>query len=283
MHADIETVHGKTKTKVERYGWEVQDEPGKMEYISKHLLRVDERYQRNAAQSRILVLARNWSWFACGALQVARRTEGGTTVYYVVDGGHRHGAAMRRADIEKLPCLVFESTGVPDEARAFLTSNTNRRAMYSVEKFKALREVGDKNALLVDELLQQSGRTPSSASGATTVGCLSALLRAAKENRAALQSVWPVLAEACHGRSIIDKVVQGLVYIEARMPDGESLRDARWRKRVVSIGGDELVSAAVRAASFYARGGGRVYAKGMLNSINKGLRQKIIIPGLADE
>jgi len=88
------------KSKIERYGWTVQDGQGELRLISKHDLAVDyASYQRIANNAKTLVLARDWSWIACGALIVASR--GGAL--HVVDGGHRLVAAMKRDDITMLP------------------------------------------------------------------------------------------------------------------------------------------------------------------------------------
>lgn len=52
------------------------------------------------------------------------------------------------------------------------------------------------------------------------------------------------------------------------------LNDRRLSKRLMEIGAQRLLDGATRAAAFYARGGPKVFADGMLQEINKGLHGK---------
>ena len=102
-------------------------EPGELLYLNKNILEIDHSYQRNAKNARVLKLARRWNWLSCGVLTVAKRSGR----YYVVDGQHRLMAALKRADIDQLPCLVFESSEMREEAVAFRDANKERRPINS--------------------------------------------------------------------------------------------------------------------------------------------------------
>jgi hypothetical protein len=90
-------------SKVERYGWEMKDEPGELMHVDKKRLRIDHEYQRSANEVKVTEITKRFSWLALGAIVVVRRGD----AYYVVDGQHRVMAAMRRTDIATLPCVVF--------------------------------------------------------------------------------------------------------------------------------------------------------------------------------
>lgn len=126
-------------SKVERYGWKTAEGMGVMRLIDKRELRVDHVYQRDENnEDKILAMARNWSWLACGALIVGHRSG----LYYVIDGQNRWAASMKRQDIANLPCVVFEVADVADEARGFLAANTLRKGLSSVDRLKPRKVAG---------------------------------------------------------------------------------------------------------------------------------------------
>lgn len=257
-------------TKVKQYGWELKDKPGDLVWLNKTELSVDHRYQRTAKNNRVLQIAQKWSWLACGVIVVAKRES--EQRFYVVDGQHRVLAALKRSDIERLPCLVFKTESVKQEAAGFYDANTGRRLPTSLEKWKAQLMRGDASTTFVDALISQAGRVASAASGPDDVRCLTALLRAADSDRERLGRMWPLVVEVCQGQCLHERVFDGLLWLEARLPEGQSLTDKRWRERVTRVGFAGLLDAAQRAATFYARGGPKVWGLGMLEALNKGCR-----------
>lgn len=258
------------KSKVEQYRWELKDKPGELVWLAKETLHIDHSYQRKAKPQRVLALASRWSWVACGTITVAKRRE--DQRFYVVEGQHRVLAALKRADIKELPCIVFETEGAMQEAGGFFDANTNRRMPTSLEKWNAQLLRGDKNTVFVNELITKAGRKAGQTTGASDVRCLTAMLRAAESNRDELLRVWPLMAEVCAGKTLHERLFDGLMWLEVNMPEGESLSDRRWRERVLRVGHQGLLDAAQRAAAFYARGGAKVWALGMLEALNKGCR-----------
>lgn len=256
--------------KVKQYGWELKDKPGTLVWLDKGELLVDHNYQRKASHKRVLQMAAKWSWVACGVIVVAKRKE--DQRLYVIDGQHRAMAALKRADIELLPCLVFETESAKEEAAGFYDSNTGRGMPSTLEKWKAQLMRGDATTTFADALIRQAGRVPNNVAGPNDVRCLTALLRAVTADRELLVRMWPLVVEVCRGQSLHERVFEGLLWLEGNMPEGQSLTDKRWRERVLKLGFSGLLDAAQRAATFYARGGARVWGLGMLEAINKGCR-----------
>ena len=263
------------QSKVERYGWLVQDRPGRFMLIPKDRLQVDHAYQRDTARrlGKILRLAGAWSWIACGTLLVAHRDGG----FFILDGQMRWSAAQRREDISQLPCMVYESSGQKGEAGAFLISNSERQPLRSSERFKGLMVEGNAEAHLVAALLAEAHRSAAGDSSPTSAGCLSMLLRHAAAQPEVLKKVWPTLTEICDGQILHSRLVDALVYIEARMPEGQSLSKAKWRSRLLQIGFDDLVAAVNRAGAYHGKGGSRVWADGVLGAMNKRLHNPLVL------
>lgn len=260
-------------SKVKQYRWQLKDNPGQLMYLSKDMLLVDHSYQREGTSSRVLQIAHKWSYLACGVIVVAKRMDG---CLYVVDGQHRVLAAMKRSDVQKLPCLVFETESIVQEAAAFFDANTSRRLPTRLEKWKAQLVCGDEITMFVDHLIRSAGREPSAREGIGKVRCLEALYRAAQFDRQTLVCIWPLIVEVCEEKTLHKQIVEGLFYLERRLPNGESLTK-KWRDRVLRVGYSGLLDAAQRAASFYAIGGTKVWADGMLKALNKGCRIHIVL------
>lgn len=269
------TVHGLDK--VEHFGWTIDDAPGQLTWLNKTDLLVDHSYQRNAKHSRVIKIAQAWSWISCGVIIVAKRFVGKNWQHFVVDGQHRVLAALKRSDIELLPCLVFHTKSAVEEAVGFYDANTNRRMPTSIEKWRAMLMARDEHAMLVDSLIESSGRVVGGVSGASSVRCLSAMLQASRTDRDCLHRVWPVVSAVCRGQALHERVFMGLFYIERNLPAGQSLSEKRWQDRVIRTGYEGLLSAANRAAGFFGKGSSKTYATGMLEQLNKGCRVHIAL------
>jgi len=263
------------KDKIERYDWKLLDQPGELRMLNKKVLRVDEQYQREATEPKVKEIARAWSWLACGALLVAER-EG---VYFVFDGQHRALAALRRSDITHLPCVVFRTAGSKEEAEAFLRANKNRKPLNGLAKFRAATAAEQPAALLVHNLITSVGRVASESSTGTTVRCLALMMNHAERQPEVLKRVWPLIAEVCVGKPVHERVMDGLLYIENNLPEGESLIDKEWRKRALRVSYDGLLGAANRFSAAYSKGGAKVWGLGMVEAMNKGCRTHMKLAG----
>lgn len=264
--------HG-NMTKIDRYKWTVQDAPGQQQMVNKNNLHVDHTYQRSVNDNKLLVIARDWSWIACGSIVVADR-EG---MLFVVDGQHRVMAARKRADITELPCLVFKTTEAKQEAKGFLSAQTQRKPITSAEKFRALVTVEDPTAEIVQKLLDSTGHSPGSGMSSKSVKCVGTMLKEADTDAATLCNMWPLIASLSEGKVVHARLIEGLLYIEKRIPEGTSLTDYYWKNRVKKTGVNALLDGATRAAALYTKGGAKVWAVGMVEAINKGHRNRLVL------
>lgn len=256
-------------TKIDKYKWKLKDKPGELAFLQKHTLQVDDSYQRDLMEHRALALASEWSWVACGALIVARRGK----KHWVIDGQHRVAAAMKRADIDRLPCVVFDLGDTEEEARGFLNANTNRRPMLSIERFKALVVSGDDTALYVDTLLDDLG--VGFGAGAKQLRSVAWVLRIAAQDREAFEIVMRLAAGLCASCNIPERLLSGLWHLHH---GGLHLTNKKLRDRIYHVGVTRLVEGMQRAVAFRGNSGTKVLAEGILNEINKGISAKFEMP-----
>lgn len=271
-------IHNGRMSKVERYKWTFADRPGEFLMIDKDELTVDPSYQRTETENKVKTIAQRWSWIACGTITVAIRNDH----FYVVDGSHRVLGARRRSDIKDLPCMVFDTNDIVAEAQGFLDANTLRKPMTMIEKFKALVMVNDEAAVTVRDMIAASGYTiTSSAKSGRSVGCIGQLLLAYRSYKEAFLRVWPVILESSDGQPIHDRQVASLVWIEHRIASlDQSLTRQPWRRRVVQLGCHGILDACAKASAYYKSGGAAVWGEGVLNALNHGVRNKLVIPSM---
>ena len=258
-------------TKVARYKWQVIDKPGKMQMIHKGILNIDPEYQRDAVALKVYEFSNKWSWLGAGVITVGHRDG----EYWVIDGQHRVLAAKRRADIDLLPCLVFETKDISQEAEAFLMANSRRKPISSFDKQKAMVVAGDDTAVFVENTCKKIGLKlgPNS----TAVGCIRAVnwcYRKAEEDRDSFVKVLTLAAEITIAAEmhVNERLLDGLWYLNRFCGDG--LNDKRLVRRIKEKGATKLLMACQKAAAYYGKGGGNIFADGMLSEINKGLSIK---------
>lgn len=262
-----ETVKGVDKVK--RYGWVTKDEPGALKTLHKDVLQIHPAYQRDVIPAKVKEITANWSWVGAGAIVVGER--GGE--FWVIDGQHRVLAAKRRSDITHLPCVVFQTEGVRQEAIAFLDLNTGRKPVSSIGKFKAMIAAGDEAACTVHKTLEALGVTPkATANKGKELKSVAWAVTRAKEDPEKFALVMRIAADLSHDIPISSRLLDGLWYIDARMDGG--IDNKRFIDRLQSIGARKLIDAAHKAAAYFVHGGAKVWAAGMMDEINKGLRNK---------
>lgn len=257
--------------KVAFYKWSVEDKRGELRYLNKRVLLVNADYQRSANHNKVLELSRNWSWIACGTISVAERDGG----LWVMDGQHRVLAALKRKDIQELPCVVFKTDDVAEEARGFLNANTNRKAMSAVAKHKAAVIAGDDMAIRIQALFDELGVVAAENSESPNqVRCVAMIRRKAEDNFTAAETVFRLSLDLARQSNVAvqERLFSGLWYLHRNVEGG--LDAPRLRKRIKEVGALRLVDAAQRAAAFFSRGGDKVFATGMLETLNKGLQKR---------
>ena len=133
----------------------------KLQWIAPKALSIDMSYQREVSSKRgqalIEKLAAGWSWIHCSALIVAPAKARGHFV--IIDGQHRHQAAIARGDIDALPCLVVDAKEVADQAKAFIAHNRDRVTLNFLALFHADVAAGNETALMVVNICNDVGVT----------------------------------------------------------------------------------------------------------------------------
>lgn len=267
---DVQERTHRNVDKIQRYKWDVKDSPGEFRRIDKKHIRVDAMYQRDANGAKVLELRRNWSWVACGTISVAQRDG----FYWAMDGQHRVLAAQGRSDIRTMPCMVFDINEVAEEAQGFLNANGNRKPVGAIDKHRARIIAGDPLALKIQETLDSLGLNLSkSARSVGDFGAISLAYRQADDFES-FRKVLALAAEICREGEVpvAEKLVDGLLYIDRNTEEGVTER--KLQTRIRHVGAERLLEGALRAAAYFARGGARVFAQGMMDVLNKGIHNK---------
>lgn len=255
--------------KIDRYKWTTKDSRGEYMAIGKNELFVDNAYQRQANDTKILELARSWSWMACGAILVAERKDG---TYFVFDGQHRVMAARKRSDITTLDCLVFPVDEITDEASGFLKSNTARKPVTMIAKFKAMLVCQDELALYVSSVLDELGLRIEKNSKPGVFQSLAWAMKSSARSRDGFSKTLRIVTALAAGEhAIYESMCRGVFYLHMKH---SALDDSRFTKRMRQVGYEELLDGLNRAAAYYKRGGERVWGQGILDSMNRGLRNR---------
>lgn len=267
----VSNPHGRGRiSKVVKYGWILRDRPGQFMEIDKNDLNIDHAYQRDKViVTKIREIQANWSWAGCGCILVARRIDGSLWVF---DGQHRVLAARNRADISALPCLVFDVDDRTQEAAGFLVSNSERKPVSAIAKFKAMVMTNDPAAVSVsrvfDELSIEYSENPF---GARQIKCIASCLRMASTDVGAFRTCLSAAADVCGDDPIHSDIIDGLFWIER---NHGIVTNPRFLRRLNSIPRAELLGSIGRFAAAEGKRGEKVSAMGILKCVNKGLRAK---------
>lgn len=258
--------------KIKRYNWKTSvTQVGEFQSIHKDMLCVNEEYQRDAINTKVLSIAKNWSWIACGAIVVTYRN--GTI--WVIDGQHRVLAAKSRSDITYLPCMVFQLDGLKEEAQGFLDLNTGRKPVSALDKQKALVAACDDVAIFVQREINRIGlKLAKTTRSVGQIQSIAWCTKRAREDREAFILVLSIAAEISRQDNVPvrERLLDGLWFLHKRMEGG--LTNKRLLKKIKEKGGECLFNSANKAAAYYGAGGAKVWAEGMLAELNKGLVHK---------
>jgi len=250
--------------------------------LDKNSISIDEAYQRGMSKNRVTQIARNWSWSACGALKVALRPNGD---WFAFDGQHRLLAAKLREDISTLPCLIYEMDDRAKEADGYL-SQTVSKSMTIVDRFKAMVVRRDPIALVLhdlalrDGLQVRSGVKPSD----KAIGCVGVLLDELRSDEETVRRIWPLLVGVIeNGGMMTGELVKGAAFLERAMQPYASLRDPRWAKRLTKeVPWVDLKESMDMARKFRRNASPMTCGVGLLNAINRNLRTRLVVPGIAE-
>jgi hypothetical protein len=182
---------------------------------------------------------------------------------------------MRRSDIKDLPCIVFDALELKQEAKGFLGANTLRKPLTGIDKFKALLTIEDDSALLVHNLITRAGYRISSqpTSGEPYIKAVTTLLKYAASNPELLKQIWPLWLLIANGGPLYERVMGATWFIESSLAGSSvSLLKNPWRVAIINLGNKGILDAIARACAFYAKGGERVWASGVIEALNRGRR-----------
>lgn len=191
-------------------------------------LKVDDSYQRSidTGPSRSLIerIAKGWDWRMCPPLVVSKRDDG----FYVIDGQHRHAAALRRGDIAHLPCCVTAYRDAAEEAEMFVAMNRARRAINRLDDFHAAQASGNEEALAITAMVEAAGffvsrRTGSAAWAPGEVAFTSAIAKARRRHGPAIvQEALNLMFDAFEGQRLVagSSVFSATVAIITARPAG---------------------------------------------------------------
>ena len=270
MLATEERVHGGKLTKVDRYNWTMQDKPGRFMMLNKNVIGVDKSYQRDAKEDKLKPIASKWSWVAFGVAIVAERPDGS---YFAIDAQHRVLAAKKRADIDVLPCMVFDIADVAAEAMGFLAANTLRKPLTGLDKHRALVLTGDAASAALRSITDRHGYEIHNAYRAGALRGISLGTRLAAADPDALDLVFDAMEKLLGRCYAHERLLDSLFFLQTR--GLIYLTDKRVREAIGKIGYDGLLDATSRASAYYSRGGARVWAEGIANALNKGRRHPV--------
>lgn len=256
-------------SKLERFKWDILHERGEFLEIDKDELRVDHLYQRDKLnEKRINDIASHFDWVRFGCLSVALRSN--ENQYVIMDGQHRYLAALKRSDIKKLPCMVFEIESVALEAFNFVQLNSQKTAVSGVDRFKALIISEDESAVALSKIIHSTGHRVGVTSGAKVVSCVMCLWRYYRRDRDVFKDLWPLLSDMTPVSSIIDCVFRGVWGAEIKARGVKtSLLQHPYREILLSLGGTALAADIRRETAIYGKGGERVETIAVIKAINK--------------
>jgi hypothetical protein len=253
---------------------------GKAVDVPKDSLLSDTTYQRIYTQERIIRIVRTeFSWVLFGCLTVCRRTNG---TLFLVDGQSRVTGVSTMPEITTLPCQVFEISDERAEALAFLMLQQNRAHVNSVDQYRARVQAMEPDAVFIAKLLEASGVQISVSSARLKLNCPWLLMGWAGSLRKELTALWPMFANWSREQSLHSNLLRTMMYVERRMPAGESLADKKWSARLNEIGPARLTKATARYVSPGSKGE-TSWVTGVLEEMNKGLRNKLRIRASINE
>jgi hypothetical protein len=76
----------------------------------------------------------------------------------------------------------------------------------------------------------------------------------------------------CATTPIFERLLTALFFLNANVEGGVS--DPRMRERLTKLGPGGIMDATGKAAAYYSRGGAKIWAEGILNEVNRGLRHR---------
>jgi hypothetical protein len=264
------------ESKMKKLQKELQKETSFL-WLHKNEMEIDDKnYQRDQGkpktQRKIQRIVEEFDWKKFNSLLVSRRSFQDGKLF-CVDGGGRLTAARQRSDIDKVPCMVFNASSLAEEAEIFVDIDDTGQRIDSRTRFKAMRSYGHRDAILIERLVESSGRRIDSFNGPDTVSCVGTLMSLARQQSTVLEKIWPVVTEIMDGGQFYSTILEALFYIERHILEG-SLTEQQHRNKMKTLDVNALLKIMRSEAVEIGKGGSRPWGIGLVKFLNKGARTR---------
>lgn len=122
-------------------------------WVTLAAIKVDRNYQRDIKPRMVQKILREFTW---SRFQPLMLSELGGGMYNCFDGQHKLEAARLHPDILEVPAYIVRLNGVKAEAAAFVSVNTDRAAVSTIERYWAGLEAGDADMMAVCSVLGEA-------------------------------------------------------------------------------------------------------------------------------
>jgi hypothetical protein len=257
-------------SKAQDYKWAKPGDNGIQQMVPIGELNVDMTYQRcEVSHANTLAIAKDFDWVAFGNVIVMKRADG---KLYVIDGQQRTLAAKLRGDIEKVPCVIFESNGVEHEARGFIATNTRRRSVSAITKFHARVLAKESPDTEIQDWLDSIGFRVSADNTSNCIAFPTRFIETWKASKETAKKAFHIQCDIIGpGESVNSEIHCGICYLLSK-----DVEVRRYVDKMKSMGGKPAVLRAINTAKIeLSRSGDKTYGLGILTMINYKLKNKI--------
>lgn len=197
--------------------------------------------------------------------------------FWLYDGGHRCRASFYRDDITELPCMVFKAENEKTEAKAFIGTNTMQSVVSAYHKHRAAVLTEEPIAVVAQSIIEKNGYQPChDAHKKYGFGAINTLHQQIKIDERLAEKCFAFCAAIAQDGEPFSGVVLDAIFICQKKLEGKAdifLKEYLDRLKRETITG---IEAAIRRQKIIAgAGGSQIAAKGILDLLNKGKRNKI--------
>jgi len=265
-----------TMPKREKYKWDTISQMGVYCLISKFDLNIDGRYQRKTvSQKKVLDIARTLDWKKFGVLSVVIRKD---MTYWIYDGGHRARASFLRDDVDRLPCMVFESDGLVEEADIFIKTNTMKSVVTQYQKYCAGITAEGEIYLKIKKILARHGYCAAEPTGRKkhSFQALGIIHKLVVENEELAEKAFGLCAElAVDGEVFSGAILNGIYVCAKKLPKSVDMFSGEIKNKLKRSRIENIEMEINRKKHLLGRGGELVAALAVLDIINYKCRNKI--------
>lgn len=128
---------------------------GTFDLVDPRTIIIDHRYQRQAKNTLIQMIAQSPSWEAFGVPVCFRRDN---SMLYCADGQQRIAGVLQSEKPPKLiPVVWFDIQDVQEEAEVFVRINEWRKSLQPIEKHRGKIVAGDPAAIAIERAVAKAG------------------------------------------------------------------------------------------------------------------------------